>query len=79
MKEIIEIKIKAALGLLGVGTGVAISLSTLEIWLRIGSLLLGMCVGALSAYSIWLTIERKRLDLKLRQKKLEMAEPDTDL
>ena len=56
MKNTIQ---KAFLGLVGPSLGVTISLSTLEIWLRIFSLLIGIMVGVLSAVSIGLSIRRK--------------------
>lgn len=49
--------------------GYAVSLSTAEAWLRIGSLAVGIAVGMLSAVSICLTIRRK-----WRQKRLEETE-----
>lgn len=62
---------KGIIGVIAPTTGYAISVSTVEIWLRIGSLVIGIIVGILSGVSIWLSIRRK-----LRRNRAE-EEPTT--
>ncbi len=59
MKNTIQ---KCIIGVIGPTMGYTISLSTVEVWLRILSLLVGILVGCLSAVSIGLSIRRKWLE-----------------
>lgn len=61
MKEAIT---QGTVGVMAVGGGITASLSQIEPWLRLFSLLVGIFIGGLSAYSILLTIQRKRQKLK---------------
>jgi len=50
---------KCVIGVLGPATGYAVSISTMETWLRILSLVIGSAVGVASLISIGFSIRRK--------------------
>jgi len=81
MKDIIS---KGILGVAAPTIGVTISMSTVELWLRIFSLLVGLLVGILSAVSIGLSIRRKWREQngkirKHHKKYIDEEEPTTTL
>ena len=65
---------KLIVGVAGPTAGCAISISTVETWLRVLSLVVGITVGVLSAISIALSIQRK---WKMRLKKENILEETT--
>jgi membrane protein DedA with SNARE-associated domain len=59
---------KLILGVLGPGAGYAASLSNMELWLRVLSLVIGCAVGIASLISICFSIRRKYRAWKAEQK-----------
>lgn len=53
-------KLETILGIGGPAAGLVADASTLEVWLRVASLSVGLLVGVLSAYSLWLKIKRDK-------------------
>lgn len=53
-------RLETIFGIAGPAAGLAGAAATAELVLKLGSLALGCLVGALSAYSIWLKIQRQK-------------------
>lgn len=66
-KRMREAAMKGFIGMFGLMFGYTVSISTTEIWLRLTSLLVGIVVGVLSGYSIWLSIKRKLWEAEQRR------------
>jgi hypothetical protein len=58
---------KCSIAFAFLGAGYTISISTVVVFIQILSLLVGITVGCLSGYSIWLSIKRKRRDWNKQQ------------
>lgn len=77
MKDVIKQEILAILGIAGPSSGIIISLSEVEAWLRITSLLIGIVIGCFSIRSLYLSNKRKSLKLQEDTAKISQSkEPD---
>lgn len=69
---------KLIIGVTGPGVGYVVSISTMEIWLRVLSLVIGIAVGIASLISICFSIRRKYKNYR-SESRIEKEEQTTTL